>query len=176
MITIYDNFFSKNVLHAIIDRSKSTQLYTFEEHREHTENYMIGNWYGKRSYNLIDEDQLLNALILDELLFRHLFHRPVTMIDSYIHLRSNNDHEDYIHIDPADFSLIIYLSPTNLCSGTKFYTSIEETNKDNETMFVKYVQNRAILFHSGIAHAAYKNFGNNIDDGRLTLNAFLKFC
>ena len=73
MITIYDNFFSKNVLHAIIDRSKSTQLYTFEEHREHTENYMIGNWYGKRSYNLIDEDQLLNALILDELLFRHFF-------------------------------------------------------------------------------------------------------
>jgi hypothetical protein len=175
MITIYDNFFSNNVLNAIIDRSKNTELYTFEEHKKRIENYNIGYWYGKRSYNLVDVDQLLNALILDKLFFRHLFHRPVTMIDSYIHQRSNNDKDDYIHIDPADFSLIVYLSPSNLSSGTKFYTSTEETDKDNETMFVKYVQNRAVLFHSGIAHAAYKNFGNDINNSRLTLNAFLKF-
>jgi hypothetical protein len=176
MIAVYDNFFSNNILHAIIDRAKNTKLYNFDEHKKHVENYNIGYWYGQRSYNLIDEDKLLNALILDKISFKHVFHRPVTMIDSYIHLRSNDTEDDYIHIDPADFSLIVYLSPTNLTSGTKFYTTIDETDKDKETMFVRYVQNRAVLFHSGIAHAAYKNFGNNVTDSRLTLNAFLRFC
>jgi len=175
MIAVYDNFFSNNILHAIIDRAKNTQLYNFDDHKKHVENYNIGYWYGRRSYNLVEEDKLLNALILDEISFKHIFHRPVTMIDSYIHLRSKNTQDDYIHVDPADFSLIIYLSPTNLTSGTKFYTTLEETDIEKETMFVKCVQNRAVLFHSGIAHAAYKNFGEDINDGRLTLNAFLKF-
>ena len=64
---------------------------------------------------------------------------------------------------------IVNLSKTNLKSGTILYDK-----DDNIITESKFVQNRAILFDSRYRHMATTNYGNNIDNGRLTLNAFFK--
>jgi|TARA_R100001224_G_scaffold113076_1_gene97272 translation initiation factor IF-1 len=79
--------------------------------------------------------------------------------------------EDWIHRDWGD-TILIYLSPTNLKSGTAFYRKIGE-DKYEETGIARYVQNRAVFFSNGTFHMAINNHGNNIEDGRLTLTYFL---
>tara|TARA_Y100001937_G_scaffold123045_1_gene185281 strand:- start:735 stop:1301 length:567 start_codon:yes stop_codon:yes gene_type:complete len=88
----------------------------------------------------------------------------------FSHLRLEKDNEtDFIHKDlPHTYSMLIYLSPTNLNSGTDLYNE----NKEMVNSF-KFVQNRAIIFNSGYYHKAINNHGNDLDDGRLTLNIFM---
>ena len=64
---------------------------------------------------------------------------------------------------------MVYLSKTNLSSGTVLY----DQNKQPTTT-IGFVQNRALLFNANIWHRSLNNHGSNIDDGRLTLNCFLK--
>ena len=73
-------------------------------------------------------------------------------------------------MDPYDLTMIVFLSKTNLSSGLNLYN-----NDKNEYVHIKYVQNRAVIFHSQRFHKSHLNFGNNIDNGRLTLNGFIKF-
>ena len=46
---------------------------------------------------------------------------------------------------------------------------------NDEIVNVKYIQNRAVIFHSKRLHKSHLNFGKNINDGRLTLNSFIEF-
>ena len=64
----------------------------------------------------------------------------------YTHLRlKDTNKEDFLHKDSPDstYSLLVYLSETNLFSGTKLYDDL-----DNEVADIKFVQNRAIIFDS----------------------------
>ena len=89
-------------------------------------------------------------------------------ISMYCHLRLYEDEaEDFIHVDPCDTALI-YLSPTNLNSGTDFYD-----NQENTVASVKFIQGSCVFFKSGIKHRSIGNHGNNIDDGRMTINIFM---
>lgn len=187
MIAVYDNFFTNNVFNAVYDRAKKINLHTAEEHikkyvgssflSQTNENTNIGYWPGNRSFKLEEEDSLLNSVFCDMLFSRHIFDRPVKLLYSYIHLRlDDTNKDDYIHTDPNNFSVIVYISPTNLSSGTKFFFNKNEKNLDNEMLFVKFVQNRAVVFHGDIAHTAFNNHGSCIDDGRLTINGFFNYC
>ena len=82
-----------------------------------------------------------------------------------------NASEDWIHRDWGD-TVLIYLSPTNLHSGTAFYKQVGEDNYQ-ETGMIKYLQNRAVFFTDGTLHMAINSHGKDIDDGRLTLTYFL---
>ena len=86
-----------------------------------------------------------------------------------MHLRLSEDFKnDFIHKDLVEYTLMIYLSETNLSSGTKLYD-------DNEccTQTINFVQNRAVIFPGCVNHKSMLNYGDNIDNGRLTLNVFL---
>lgn len=180
MIAVYDNFFSNNVFQAVYERAKKIELHTAEEH---IQKYGIGYWPGTRSFRLGEEDPLLNSIFCDTLHSHHIFHRSVIMLDSFVHLRLDDANEgDYVHSDPNDFSVVVYLSQTNLSSGTKFFfdtpeskREVEKKNLENDTGFVKCVQNRAVIFHGSIPHIAYNNHGSNIDNGRLTMNGFMNY-
>jgi len=90
-------------------------------------------------------------------------------VESSLHLRlDSDDEEDFIHQDTAH-TLLIYLSPTNLNSGTTFYD-----HEDREIARVSFVQNTAVFFDGSIRHKSLRNFGDNIDNGRLTINIFFK--
>ena len=59
------------------------------------------------------------------------------------HLRLDEDEEpDYIHTDPDDWTMIVFLSKTNLKSNLSIY----DKNKQ-ETQNIKFVQNKAVLFN-----------------------------
>ena len=77
---------------------------------------------------------------------------------------------DFIHTDASHLTMIVFLGKTNLDSGLNLYD-----NHNQEIVHIKYVQNRAVIFHSRRFHKSHLNFGDNIDNGRLTLNCFLEF-
>ena len=93
----------------------------------------------------------------------------VNFITHFIHLRREEDNEkDFIHQDFFNFSSLIYLSKTNLNSGTYLYD--KEKNIINDFKFVK---NRLIMYSSEYFHMGYGHHGTDIDNGRLTLNSFI---
>lgn len=96
-----------------------------------------------------------------------------TTFKMYAHVRLKKDQQsDFIHTDVADdtiYSGLIYLNKTNLESATLFYD-----DKDNIICGVKYVQDRLIIFSSAYRHMSFNNFGDHIDNGRVTLNLFFK--
>ena len=89
-------------------------------------------------------------------------------IEMYCHLRlEEDDSKDWIHTDVSDTALI-YLSPTNLNSGTDFYD-----DQENTVASVKFIQGSCVFFKSGIKHRSIGNHGHNMEDGRMTLNVFM---
>ena len=74
--------------------------------------------------------------------------------------------KDWPHKDSSRYALIVYLSKTNLNSGTVFYNDKREVITD-----ISFVNNRAILFNGQIPHKSKLNYGED-SDIRLTLNGF----
>ena len=92
-------------------------------------------------------------------------------IDIYLHLRKKEDSlKDWIHKDiECDYAFLIYLNNTNLNSGTYLY---DEEN--NIIVDAKYVQNRFVIYNGSYNHMGYGHFGESPENGRLTINGFLK--
>ena len=78
--------------------------------------------------------------------------------------------KDWIHTDPDDYTMIVFLSKTNLKSGLNIYDENEQVTQN-----IKFLQNRAVIFNSKQYHKSSLNYGDNIDNGRLTLNCFINF-
>ena len=172
-IIVVDNFFDN--FNNIKDRFKEISLYSLDEFLKlNKKEDREQGWPGKRSFDFYKAEPFLFNLILNEFhtKFDNFFNNKKFWCRSYAHLRLNEDNEkDFIHTDPVDYSLLIYVSETNLNSGTCFYD-----DNNNVTQTVNFIQNRAVLFPGHIKHCALNTYGINIDDGRLTLNAFFKMA
>ena len=93
------------------------------------------------------------------------------ILDIYIHARFDGDNkEEWIHQDNKKYSSLIYLSPTNLQSGTRLYTA-QDHKQIND---FKFIQNRYIQYDGSYFHSAYGNHGTDIDNCRLTINIFVR--
>lgn len=129
------------------------------------------NWPGSRSEFLLNKQPFLFNLFLKE--FKKFnFDLSFYDVSLYTHLRLAKDNvKDWIHSDDdsGEYTCLVYLSETNLDSGTYFYSKDKKIVSD-----IKFVQNRAILFDSRYLHSAYGHYGSDVNDGRLTLNCFLK--
>lgn len=147
-------------------------LFEVKDHPELKDNEMMKtiSWPGKRSLNLSEAEPFLYLQLMH--LIENQFNLVLSnysSIDAYIHLRlKEDDAEDWIHTDPGD-TILIYLSPTNLSSGTSFYSDDEQ-----EITTVKFVQNSAVFFNGQIKHKSLSNYGENLEDGRITVNIFCK--
>jgi hypothetical protein len=168
---IVDNFFDN--FNYIENSFKKMKMYYKKEYmaKFKTEE----NWPGKRSHVLNIENAFLFTLFVKEfdIKFSNPFNGIPTNIKSHIHLRTKKDEiEDFIHrdISSCNYTCLIFLSKTNLNSGTNIYSE----NKEIITS-IKFVQNRAVLFDSNYLHSAFGHYGDDVNDGRLTLNAFFKF-
>ena len=168
--SVVDDFFDN--FHNIKNEFKSIKLYSLEESKK------LGFipegvvWPGKRSYNLNITNPFLFNLLIKEYFdkFKDILPYNQIQFKSVIHLRLSSDNsQDYIHTDNDLATLIVYLSDTNLKSGTALYPD----NSDIPDTIIKAKQNRAIIFDAKKRHKSLLNYGNNIDDGRLTLNVFL---
>jgi hypothetical protein len=175
-IEIVSNFFDdfENIKEAF----KSIPLYGIDDYKKRTiitaedkEKLQHSNFPGKRSESLHRTYPFLFNLIL-----REIFNKINKMgfneirIDCCLHLRLGEDNpNDFIHTDPSLASMLVYLSDTNLKSGTAFYPP----ESDKPYLKVPFIQNSAVFFPGRFRHKSILNYGNDIHDGRLTLNGFL---
>ena len=165
---IVDNFF--NNFENIKDEFKKIQLFNNEEYNKRFNE--TETWPGFRSNYLHKESPFLFNLIIREMFLKfgdNIFYNRKFLMKSHIHLRLEEDDEkDWIHKDQSFASILIYLSETNLLSGTCLY----DENK-NTTSTINFVQNRAVIFDSKTYHKSLNNYGKNLENGRLTLNCFV---
>ena len=166
-LQVVDNFFDN--LNRIESDLKKIKLYSQEEFNKKFNDTQT--WPGFRSQAIHIENPILFELFLKEFIQKFDM-RGYFEINLYLHLRLQEDQQkDWIHKDtPYDASLIVYLNE-NLDSGTNFYQGI----KDKEDMVIGMLKNRCILFDATVNHKSRLNFGNNIDDGRLTMNGFISY-
>jgi hypothetical protein len=142
------------------------KLYTYKKHPD----YINPNtkWPGLRSQKLNHIEPFLHLLLLKEAENKFKFDPKLYReIHSYVHLRSEESNgEEFIHQDTCD-TMLIYLSDSNLKSGTRFYSNEQEPISE-----VNFVQNTAVYFDGSIFHGSLKNYGDSIDNGRMTINIF----
>lgn len=105
------------------------------------------------------------TLLQQSLRFRNKYHN-ITM-SCNLRLEQDNS-KDWIHIDSCDTALI-YLSPTNLSSGTDFYDQ-----QENTIASAKFVQGTCVFFEQGIKHCSINNHGQDVSNGRMTINVFME--
>lgn len=142
------------------------QLLTLKDHPQYQNTK--STWPGLRSLEISESEPFLFLHIID-VAKQKLNFKPslYAEIKCYIHLRlEQNDSEDWVHKDGCD-TLLIYLSETNLSSGTSFYSEEKE-----EIAKVSFLQNTAIFFDGNINHKSLSNYGNSLDNGRMTINIF----
>lgn len=151
-----------NQIHALC---KNFNFYTLEEYNNKFN--LNESWPGKRTFNLSQESPFLHIHLLSLLQINGIEIHKYKRIGSYCHIRlAEDDAKDWIHTDESDTALI-YLSPTNLNSGTKFFDS-----QNNEITSVQFVQNTCVFFESPLSHSSFGNHGDTIDNARMTLNIF----
>ena len=166
MIQIVENFLDD--LPLIEQNIKKIKLYNVEDFNKEFNTQQT--WPGFRSNFLVKENIFLQALFLKEFRSKINYQGNFTL-DLHIHLRLAGDQgKDFIHTDfPKRYSCIIYLND-NTDSGTNFYAS----NSDTLLVSVKSIKNRCVFFESRIRHGSILNYGNDINDGRLTINGFIE--
>lgn len=172
---VVENFFSN--FENIKDHFKKIPLYDLDTfNKEYAEEQQA--WPGHRSDDLARSNPFLFNLVVKELYEKFGKNlSPHLNMSSYLHLRlAQDDQKDWIHTDDKHhLSLLVYLSETNLKSGTCLYEKGFDSIKNEEpSMTVNFVQNRALLFDSSTYHKSMLNYGNNLDTGRLTLNCFIR--
>jgi|TARA_R100000008_G_scaffold76434_1_gene56258 hypothetical protein len=159
-----DNFFDD--LDNMLREIRQIKLYTAKDHPAGKMTYP-----GTRSKNLYHEKPVLWNYINTMLLKYKILEEKSWNINTFLHLRLDKDKDkDWIHVDETeDFAALIYLSETNLNSGTKIYDQNENIIND-----IKFVKNRFVMYSAKYKHMGYGHHGKNINDGRLTFNLFMK--
>jgi len=161
-----ENFFPN--LNLILPEIKKIKLYCSEEFKKlENEN---ANWPGFRSRRLAITNPIFHEYILSLIDKKNLLEKGVWDIASYLHIRLKSDNQkDWIHKDNVDYAALIYISDTNLNSGTYLYN-----NNKNLINDIKFVSNRFIMYDGDYNHMGYGHHGSSIEDGRLTINLFIK--
>jgi len=136
-------------------------------------------WPGSRSQHLAETNPFLWNLIAKELKEKYshvMMGWQPNFMDAYTHLRlSGDDEKDSPHQDlESRFTLMVYLSDTNLESGTCFYHKIDDEHVASEpTNTVNFIKNTSVLFSGDLYHKSKHNYGTDVENGRLTLNCFI---
>ena len=177
MIIVKDNFFEN--FDTIEKYFKDIPLYSGNEwNKKFGGNSGGGYWPGSRSQHLYEANPFLWALIAKEIKEKYsdIISWPPEIIDAYTHLRLNEDNEkDFPHQDlDTRYTLMVYLSDTNLQSGTCFYQKAGPDTVNSEPITtVNFVKNMSVLFSGNLYHKSKHNYGTDVENGRLTLNCFI---
>jgi len=154
-------------LDSILPEIKKIDLYNKEDFNNISK--LKDNWPGFRSLPLEDSNIILYEYINSLIFNGNFLDQGVYSISSFIHLRLEEDKDkDWIHQDNHHWAGLIYLSETNYNSGTRIYD-----NNKNMIIDLKFVKNSFVFYPGNYYHQGYGHHGQNIDNGRLTLNLFI---
>tara|TARA_R110001632_G_scaffold58688_1_gene142774 strand:- start:373 stop:900 length:528 start_codon:yes stop_codon:yes gene_type:complete len=174
MLIVMDNFFKPWELGVVEKELKKEKFYN---EKNHPGNEETARYPGTKTDLFCRVHPLLDAFIISRLDAKQtVFTSHPYSVKQVAHLRlDGDDAQEYIHQDkPFDWAYLIYMSDTNLDSGTKMYESLT-SKKDEENIFVKFVYNRIVLFDVSVPHMAWGNHGKSFKDGRLTINGFCSY-
>ena len=165
-INTHFNFFP--FIHDTYQFCKKVEFFSCDNHPDYQNNPNRSTWPGLRSLEISQSEPFLfltiiehaqNKLGLKKELYKNIL--------AYVHLRTEKDDlQDWIHKDTTD-TILIYLSESNLNSGTTFYTNKEEIILD-----LRFLQNASVFFDGSISHKSKLNYGNSLENSRMTLNIF----
>ena len=163
-ILIVDNFF--DYFHFFKDDWKKWPYYDAEWHNKNKG--VNQNWPGVRTRDLIHFDRPMLAYtltVVEQKFGKSIFNYQPYLAAACYQLRED-DTKDWIHRDNDDwdYTMLIYLGPTNTESGTNIYD-----DNFKEIASVPYVTNRAVLFTSRYLHMSKLNFKE-----RYTLSLFFR--
>jgi len=132
-------------------------------------------WPGVRTIgvNELDIHFANNVLGRFSHLAQHHFGLPPNIhIRSSFQITREKDGNSWIHMDhDVDVACLLYLSPdAPIDSGTILYTPPPHKECDK----IGNLYNRLIMYRSDIYHKSNVYFGDTLDNGRLTLVAFIK--
>jgi len=159
---ILDNFFPH--LPHMLDNLKQREHWVSSEHPVQPQ---AGTWPGKRSLNYMETDPVLSSLFtvcVGE-------HMPEYSQGALCTHWRFGDNKDWVHVDNMTCTGIVYLSETNMNSGTQFF----DRNPDEGgqvILDVPFVQNRCVLFYGNPYHCSKSNYGESEDNARFTMNFF----
>ena len=159
-LQVVDNFFDD--FDFILQQANKREYFDADQFSFDTGE--INTWPGKRTKNLFHDETLHDYIVnITKKKFSVVKHKGINL---GFHKRYSEDNsKDWVHTDASEYALIVYLSKTNLDSGTVFYQGEEKQ------MTINFVQNRAIYFKGSYPHKSLLNYGKE-DDCRLTLNGF----
>jgi len=162
-----DNFIPR--LDILLPEIRKIKLYNLDEfNAKHPNDEQT--WPGHRSTYLKDVNLFLYEYINYLLVSNGLLETGMYDMDSYLHLRlDENKDQDWIHQDTQALAALVYISETNLNSGTLLYNENKQVIND-----IKFVQNRCVVYSGEHYHMGYGHHGTDINNGRLTLNIFAK--
>ena len=177
MISVVDNFFDPWQLKLAINEVKKIPFYDISDHPRHEQNT---NYPGTRTDDLHRVHPLLATFIIQKVsaINAGQFHSQRWDCKMCVHLRTEDDDElDYIHRDTGfDWAFLIYLSESNLKSGTKFYKA-ENSDKEDDNVFVKFEQNRigdcSSAEETEMSRSCWTSSRSSCDSGRLSDNCKL---
>jgi len=154
-------------LDSILPEIKKIDLYNAKDFNKITK--LKDNWPGFRSLPLEESNIILYDYINSLIFNKNFLEKGVYSISSFIHLRLEEDNDkDWIHQDNHDWAGLVYLSETNYNSGTHIYD-----NNKNMVIDLKFVKNSCVFYPGNYYHKGYGHHGQNIENGRLTLNLFM---
>lgn len=163
----YDTFYN---IQEIYNFCKTLPFYNLEQYRQKFPNLQGKEtiWPGYRTEEFKTICPIFYHFILEKLIESKIDIKQYRDISTTCHLRLESDNEgEYIHTDPSDTALV-YLSPTNFSSGTNFYD-----DRRNLVTHCAFLQNTMTNFSQGILHSSVNNYGNSIENGRMTINIFM---
>ena len=204
MVTIIDNFFDPWELKLVTEELKKLPFYSASDHPGMRDGSYIAkntSYPGLRTHALIKAHPLLNHFIIRQIERSNIPHaigswnlmqfgHLKTEKDNLVFQTEKDDHSagapstgDFIHKDASDWAYILYLSETNLESGTKLYPnlntkkgeSIPNPNDMEEDAFIKFKQNRIVILNASVPHMAWGSYGKDLSDGRLSIVGFARY-
>jgi hypothetical protein len=171
---IVDNFFDEDFLEEVRDVALNNIPYF--SHQELDDQKWIVGWKGWRTNASILTKEPAHILVdqmCHEKLVEYFGDEKLTTA-TYFHysLESTGQEEDFIktkwHQDETKYAGIVYLTP-NPPEPEKTGTMVLI---DDEIVSVDNVYNRLVCYSGELQHAPGKCFGDNIENGRLTITIF----
>lgn len=162
---VQDNFFPD--LPRIVDQLKTKEHFSCESHPEEG----AGNWPGKRSREYAVSDPIFTALVMT--LGHGNYPQRIYQMALHTHWRMASDNvKDWVHVDHCECTVLVYLSDTNMNSGTQFFDKHPDEG-GKLILETPFIQNRFVCFYGNPWHCSKQNYGNNESDGRFTMNLFI---
>ena len=146
-------------VYEVLKKYNCKSIFTSKNHKNGTERIAEAYKKIKKKYDLVvdiqGDEPLIDPKQIDKVIKFHLKNFSSDVVVPSLKIPLSEDH-----------NVVKIVKDRNL--------NVLYDEDENPTQTINFVQNRAVIFPGHIKHKSLLNYGNNLDDGRLTLNCFFE--